>query len=82
MEFEKVKDVILSQMGPPHGKVTEDMITPETTFMGDLGADSLDIFQIITTLEEVYDMEFSDSDAENIKTVGDAAEYIRKALGN
>ena len=78
MEFEKIKKVILSQMGSD--KLTEDMITPSTTFADDLGADSLDIFQIITELEEVFDLEFDDTDAEGIRTVGDAAEYIKKAL--
>lgn len=78
MEFEKIKEIILSQMGG--GKITEDMITPNTTFADDLGADSLDIFQIITELEEVFGLEFDDADAEGIRTVGDAAEYIKKAL--
>ena len=79
MEFEKIRDVIQSQMGAS-GKL--EAITPETRFIEDLGADSLDIFQIVTELEEVFDMEFDDSDAENIQTVGDAAEFIRKALTN
>ena len=78
MEFEKIREVILSQMGG--GKLTEDMIRPDTAFADDLGADSLDIFQIITELEEVFDLEFDDADAEGIRTVGDAAEYIKKAL--
>ena len=78
-EFEKIRDVIVEQMGTS-GKLTKEMITPETTFQDDLGADSLDIFQIICELEEVYDMEFSDEAAESIKTVGDAAEYIKKAM--
>ena len=78
-EFEKIRDVIIEQLGTS-GKLTKEMITPETTFLDDLGADSLDIFQIISELEEVYDMEFSDDAAESIKTVGDAAEYIKKAL--
>lgn len=80
MEFEKIRDVILSQMGAADGKITKDMITPETTFVEDLGADSLDVFQIITELEEVFEMEFDDTQAESIKTVGDAAEYVKKAL--
>ena len=79
MEFEKIRDIILSQMGAG-GKITKEMITPETTFVEDLGADSLDVFQIITELEEVFELEFDDSEAENIKTVGDAAEYIKKAI--
>ena len=82
MEFEKIRDVILSQLGTQGGKLTADMITPETSFIEDLGADSLDIFQIITELEEVFDLEFDDDDASDIKTVGDAVEYIKKALEN
>ncbi|MCL1986797.1 MAG: acyl carrier protein [Firmicutes bacterium] len=80
MEFEKIRDVILSQMGAAGGKITADMITPETDFVTDLGADSLDVFQIITELEEVFDFEFDDSAVDNIRTVGDAAEYIKKVL--
>ena len=80
MVFEKVRDVILSQMGEAGRKLTKEMIKPETTFIEDLGADSLDIFQIITELEEIFEMEFDDSQAENIRTVGDAAEYITRAM--
>jgi acyl carrier protein len=79
MEFEKVRDVILAQMGGG-GKLTKEAVTPETRFAEDLGADSLDIFQIISELEDVYGMEFSDEDAGKIKTVGDAAAYIKAAL--
>ena len=82
MEFEKIRDVIISQMGMSSEKITIDTITPETTFAEDLGADSLDVFQIITELEEIFELEFDDAEAENIKTVGDAAEYIRKALAS
>ena len=82
MEFEKIREVILSQMGTASGKITKESITLETSFVEDLGADSLDIFQIITELEEVFGMEFDDSEAENIKTVGDAVEYMKKALNN
>ena len=80
MEFEKIRDVIISQMSG--SKFTKEMITPETSFIEDLGADSLDIFQIITELEEVFELEFDDDDAENVRTVGDAAEYVRKALNS
>ena len=75
MEFEKIKQVIAEQLD-----VEESKITMETTFIGDLGADSLDIFQIISELEEAFEMEFSNEAAEKIKTVGDAVEYIKKAL--
>jgi len=76
MEFEKIRDIIAEQLN-----IGKDKITPATTFKDDLNADSLDIFQIITELEEAFGMEFSNEDAETIKTVGDAAEYIKKALG-
>ena len=75
MEFEKIKEIIIEQMN-----VSEDAITLETTFTGDLGADSLDIFQIISEIEEAFDIEFSNEAAEKIKTVGDAVNYIKNAL--
>ncbi|MCL1844294.1 MAG: acyl carrier protein [Defluviitaleaceae bacterium] len=75
MEFEKIRDVIAEQMNKP-----KNAITPETRFLEDLNADSLDIFQIISELEEIFGMEFSNEAAESIKTVGDAAEYTKKAL--
>lgn len=74
MEFDKVKEIIAEQMS-----VSEDEITMETSFVEDLGADSLDIFQIISELEENFDIEFANEDAESIKTVGDAVEYIKNA---
>lgn len=73
MEFDKVKAIIAEQMG-----ISEDDIAMETSFE-DLGADSLDIFQIISELEEAFDMEFANDDAEKIKTVGDAVEYVKNA---
>jgi len=76
MEFEKIRDVIAEQMG-----VAADSITLETTFLNDLNADSLDIFQIISELEEIFEMEFDNDDAASIKTVGDATNYVKKALG-
>lgn len=74
MEFEKVVQIISEQMSIPESK-----ITMETVFTEDLGADSLEIFQIISELEEAFDMEFSNDDAEKIKTVGDAVNYIKEA---
>ena len=82
MEFDKIREVIISQMDAAGRNLEKDSIRAETTFIEDLGADSLDIFQIITELEEIFEMEFDDAEAENIKTVGDAAEYVKKALGN
>ena len=76
MEFEKIRDCIADNMDLP-----KDSITPETNFKDDLNADSLDLFQIISELEEIFNVEFTNEDAEKIKTVGDAAQYIKKALG-
>ncbi len=76
MEFEKIREIISEQMN-----IAKEKITLETTFKEGLGADSLDIFQVISELEEVFGMEFAAEDSEKIKTVGDAAEYVKKALG-
>jgi len=76
MEFEKIRDAIAEQMG-----TAKETITPETNFQKDLNADSLDLFQIISELEDIFDMEFDGDDAEKIVTVGDAAQYVKKALG-
>lgn len=72
--FERVKDVIAEQLG------IEDLdtITMETTFIEDLGADSLDIVELIMALEEEFDMEIPEAEAEKISTVGDVVEYIEK----
>ena len=75
MEFEKLKKIISEVLN-----VEADEITMETTFVDDLGADSLDIFQIIMGIEEEFDIEIANEDAENIVTVGDAVEEIKKAL--
>lgn len=74
MEFEKIRDVIADVMNKP-----KESITAETRFVEDLNADSLDIFQIISELEEIFGMEFSNDDIGQIKTVGDAAEYTKNA---
>ena len=57
-------------------------ITEDTTFVDDLGADSLDIFQIIMGIEETFDIEIDNDDAEQISTVGDAVEQIKNATNN
>ncbi len=74
MEFEKLKNIIVEVLN-----VDESEVTMEATFIDDLGADSLDVFQIIMGLEEEFDIEISNDDAEKIVTVGDAVEQIKKA---
>ena len=75
MEFEKIQKIISGVLG-----VDEDSVTMETTFVDDLGADSLDVFQIIMALEEEFDIEIANEEAEKIVTVSDAVEQIKNAL--
>ena len=77
MEFEKLKKIIAEVLN-----VNADEITEDTTFVDDLGADSLDIFQIIMGIEETYDIEIDNEEAEKIVTVGDAVEQIKNATNN
>lgn len=74
MEFEKLQEIIADVLN-----VSTDEITMETTFVDDLGADSLDIFQIIMGIEEAFDIEIDNDDAEKIVTVGDAVDQIKNA---
>jgi acyl carrier protein len=74
MEFEKLQKIISEVLN-----VDTDEITMETTFVDDLGADSLDLFQIIMGIEEEFDIEIANEEAENILTVGDAVEQIKGA---
>jgi len=75
MEFDKLKKIISEVLN-----VEEDEITMETTFVDDLGADSLDIFQIIMGIEEEFDIEIANEAAENIVTVSDAVDEIKNAM--
>mgnify|MGYP003546173139 FL=1 len=75
MEFERLKKIIAGVLN-----VDEEEISMETTFVDDLGADSLDVFQIIMGLEEEFDIEIPNEEAEKIVTVGDAVEQIKSAL--
>ena len=75
MEFEKLQQIIADVLN-----VDIDEITPDTTFVDDLGADSLDIFQIIMGIEQEFDIEIPQEEAEKISTVGDAAEAIKTAV--
>jgi acyl carrier protein len=72
MVFEKVKDIIVEQLG-----VDEDEVKMDSSFIDDLGADSLDIVELIMALEEEFELEIPDKEAEKIATVGDAVEYIK-----
>ena len=75
MEFEKLKKIIVDVLN-----VDENEITMDTTFIDDLGADSLEVFQIIMGLEEEFDIEIPNEQAEKIVTVGDAVEQIKAAM--
>ena len=77
MEFEKLQGIIAEVLN-----VEPEEITMETTFVDDLGADSLDVFQIIMGIEEEFDIEIPNEAAEKIVTVGDAVKKIKNALNN
>lgn len=77
MEFEKLKSIIMDVLNQD----TQE-ITVESTFVDDLGADSLDIFQIIMGIEETFDIEIDNDEAEKIVTVGDAVEQIKNAIND
>ncbi len=72
---EKVKNIIVEQLG-----VEEDQVKPEAQFVNDLGADSLDTVELIMALEEAFNIEISDEQAEKIKTVGEAIEHIKSKV--
>ncbi len=77
MEFEKLKEIIADVLNVDMSEITED-----SKFIDDLGADSLDIFQIIMGIEETFDIEIDNDDAESIVTVADAVEQIKKATND
>jgi acyl carrier protein len=68
---ERVKQIIVEQLG-----VDESQVDPSASFVDDLGADSLDIVELVMAFEEAFDLDIPDEDAEKIKTVGDAIKYI------
>ncbi len=73
--FDKVKSIIVEQLG-----VDEEEVKMESSFIDDLGADSLDIVELIMALEEEFDLEIPDEDAEKIRTVGEAVKYIQERI--
>ncbi|MBE5819279.1 MAG: acyl carrier protein [Clostridia bacterium] len=73
--FEKVKEIIIEQLG-----VAEAAVTLEASFIDDLGADSLDIVELIMALEEEFDLEIPDADAEKVVSVGDVVDYIKENI--
>jgi acyl carrier protein len=70
---DKVKQIIMDQLG-----VSADQVTPGASFIDDLGADSLDTVELVMALEEEFDLEIPDEDAEKMKTVQDALDYLKK----
>jgi acyl carrier protein len=70
---QRVKEIIVSQLG-----VTEEQVTPEASFIGDLGADSLDNVELVMAFEEEFGVEVPDEDAEKLQTVGDVIKYIEE----
>ena len=75
MEFEKLQKIIAEVLD-----LSEEEIRPDSTFVDDLGADSLDVFQIIMGIEEEFDIEIDNEEAEKITTVQDAVDQIKKAV--
>lgn len=74
--MEQVKQIIVEQLN-----VSEDEVVPTASFVDDLGADSLDVVELIMEFEEKFDLEIPDEDAEGIVTVADAVRYIERRLG-
>lgn len=75
MELEKIRQIVAGILN-----IDPEMVTADSTFIEDLGADSLDIFQVIMGVEEEFDIEISPEEAERVATVGDAVELVRSAV--
>tara|TARA_B110000967_G_scaffold157030_1_gene162109 strand:+ start:3591 stop:3836 length:246 start_codon:yes stop_codon:yes gene_type:complete len=73
--FEKIKDIIVSQLG-----IEEDKVLPAADFIKELDADSLDVVELVMAFEDAFDIEIEDEDASQISTVGDAIKFIQNAL--
>lgn len=76
MVFDKVKQIISEQFS-----ISEDEVSLSTSFMDDLNADSLDVYQVIMAIEEEFEIEVSNEEAESVSTIGDVVEYIKKEKG-
>lgn len=76
MVFDKVREIMSEQFN-----ISEDEITLSTSFTDDLNADSLDVFQVIMAIEEEFEMEISNEEAEKVSTVGDVVDYIKAEKG-
>ncbi len=74
---EQVKEIIVEQLG-----VTAEEVVPQASFIDDLGADSLDIVELVMAMEEAFDVEIPDEDAEKIQTIGSAVTYLKSKLGS
>jgi len=72
----RMAEIIVEQLG-----VSPEEISPEASFMDDLGADSLDVVELVMAMEEEFDIEIPDDDAEKIQTIGDAVSYVKGRLG-
>jgi acyl carrier protein len=72
---ERIKEIIVEQLG-----VTPDQVTPEASFIDDLGADSLDTVELVMAFEDAFEIEIPDEDAEKMVRVGDALDYLKKKL--
>jgi len=72
---QRIFEMIIEQLG-----ATKEEIVPEASFIDDLGADSLDIVELVMAMEETFDIEIPDDDAEKIQTIGDAVAYLRDRL--
>jgi acyl carrier protein len=73
---EKVKDIIVEELG-----VERDKLTPEASFMEDLGADSLDTVELVMAFEKEFDIDIPDEEAEKLRTVGQAMKYLHEKMG-
>jgi len=73
---EKVKDIIVEELG-----VEREKLTSEASFMEDLGADSLDTVELVMAFEKEFDIDIPDEDAEKLRTVGDAMNYLHQKIG-